>query len=85
MYHMKYASALTFQNARQPLLVAAADALAHEYRERHKTDLGTNSQQVLSIVTLYSNYTRALTFEKERLPKASNHTVVLQSNSEKRQ
>jgi hypothetical protein len=49
MYHMKNARALTFQNAWQPLLVAAADALAHEYRARHKTDLGKNSQQVFSM------------------------------------
>jgi hypothetical protein len=46
---MKNASVLTFQKAWQPLLVAAADALAHEYRARHKTDLGTNSQHVFSM------------------------------------
>jgi hypothetical protein len=46
---MKNARVLTFQKAWQPLLVAAADALAHEYRARHKTDLGTNSQHVFSM------------------------------------
>jgi len=49
VYHMKNASVLTFQKAWQPLLVAAADALAHEFRARHKTDLGTNSQHVFSM------------------------------------